>query len=138
EAELLLCASRASMDSGRAERIRALVRQSIDWGYVLGIGRRHGVLPLLYWHLSKIWPDAVPKAILKQLRDQFQQNTLHNLFLTGELLKLLNLFQTHGIRAITYKGPTLAMGAYGNLALRQFNDLDLLVRKNDIPKAREL
>ncbi len=59
-------------------------------------------------------------------------------FLTRELLKLLGLFDAHGVRAIPYKGPTLAAIAYGNLALREFDDLDVLVDEPDVPKAKEL
>jgi len=54
---------------------------------------------------------------------------LHNFFLTKELLELLTLFEAHCIPASPYKGPALAIMAYGNLALRQFSDLNILVHK---------
>jgi len=47
---------------------------------------------------------------------------------TGELLKLLNLFAAHGIGVIPYKGPTFGSCRLGNLALREFTDLDILVQ----------
>jgi hypothetical protein len=39
---------------------------------------------------------------------------------------------------LPYKGPALALFAYGNLALRRFVDLDVIVRKSDALRARDL
>ena len=58
--------------------------------------------------------------------------------MTGELLRLLTLFESAGIPAIPYKGPLLASLVYGKIARRQFCDLDILVRKRGFPKARRL
>jgi hypothetical protein len=99
---------------------------------------RHGLMPLLYRNLKSACQDAVPKAILERLRDQYRANTMRNLLLTGELLKVLNLFEANDIPAIPYKGPTLAASVYGDLALRQFVDLDILVHKRDVRKAKSL
>ena len=78
------------------------------------------------------------KTTLDQLRDDFNDNSRRNLFLTRELLNLLTLFETHQIPAIPFKGPVLAASVYGNLALRQFSDLDLIIHKQHVAKAREL
>jgi hypothetical protein len=48
------------------------------------------------------------------------------------------MFESNGIPAIPYKGPALAGSVYGDLALRQFSDLDILVQKQDVLKARDL
>jgi hypothetical protein len=48
------------------------------------------------------------------------------------------LFETHQIPAISFKGPVLAASVYGNLALREFLDLDILIHKQHVAKAREL
>jgi hypothetical protein len=36
---------------------------------------------------------------------------------------------------VPFKGPALAITAYGNVALRQFCDLDLFLRQEDVPSA---
>ena len=56
----------------------------------------------------------------------------------GELIKLLNLFKKHELNVIPYKGPLLAIYAYKNLTLRQFDDLDIFVNKNDVLKIKEI
>ena len=136
--ELLLCCARTQMDAARAERIRALLREELDWDYLLGTAFRHGMLPLLYWHLNAICPEAVPKSSLDSLRDGFYTTAWYNLFLTEELLKLLKLFAAHNIPAVPFKGPALAILVYGNLALRKFGDLDVVVFKRDLLRARDL
>jgi hypothetical protein len=73
-----------------------------------------------------------------QMREHFYANVGATLFLTGELLRILQLLATHGIPTLPFKGPTLAAAAYGNLALRQFSDLDILVHKQDLPRIKAL
>jgi len=139
EVELLLLCARTRVDSEIAGRVETLLKEDIDWNYVLEIAGRHGVMPLLYWNLNAICPEAVPKPILDQLREYFQRNAQINMLMAGELLKLLNLFKANGISAVPYKGPALAATIYGNLALRpRFLDLDILVREQDVLKAKDL
>ena len=133
--ELLLCCARTSIDSKTLERLRTLLRQDIDWHGVISTANRHGVLPLLYRSLSRSSPDVVPKAILDQLRESFRSNVPHSLLLTAELLKLLDLFAVHGITAVPFKGPVLAASVYKDLSLRPFSDVDVLVNREDLPKA---
>lgn len=138
EVELLLCCACTYVDTAIAERITTLLQEDIDWTYLLQTAARHGITPLLYWNLNATCPEAVPKSILAQLRDYFHINARQNLFLSAELLKLLNLFQTHGISAIPFKGPVLAALAYGNLSLRQCSDLDILVSEREFLKTKDL
>jgi len=138
EIELLLCCTRTQIDTATAERIKILIQSKIDWAYLIQTATRHGVMSLLYQSLSTTCQEAVPKTNLAQLRDYSHSNALHNLFLTKELFKLLNLFESHSIPAIPFKGPVLAVSAYGNLSLRQIGDLDILVRERDFHKAKEL
>ncbi|MGE0104877.1 MAG: nucleotidyltransferase family protein [Blastocatellales bacterium] len=58
-----------------------------------------------------------------------------NLRMAGELILLIRKMEGDGIRVIPYKGPTLASLAYGDLSLRTFGDLDLLIAREDTGKA---
>ncbi len=138
EVELLLCCTRTCMDLERAERTKILLQEDIDWDYLIRTALWHGVMPLLYSNLNATCPEAVPHARLAQLRNYFHTNARRNLFLTGELLKVLNLFEAHAIPAIPYKGPVLAACAYGQLVLRQFCDLDILIHERDILRTKNL
>jgi hypothetical protein len=138
EVRLLLACARVGLDAAHAEQVQALLGQGLDWAWLLRAARRHAAAPLLYWHLSRVAPGAIPAPLGDDLRQRFHDNARHSLLLTGELLRLLPLFASRGVRALPFKGPTLAAYAYGNLALRQFIDLDLLILPADFPRAREL
>ena len=138
EVHLLLDCARTCLDAERRSRIKSLISTDIDWAYLLSITRGHGVMPLLYRTLNSTCSDAVPKEILQELRQHFYDNTGHNLFLTKELIKVVELFEAHGILSIPYKGPVLAALVYGNLALREFGDLDLLVNERSYLTAQQL
>lgn len=72
------------------------------------------------------------------VREERRRVARRNLRLTSELLSLLDVFQAHGIRATPFKGPVLAVVAYGNVGLRHFRDLDILVLRRDAERARQL
>ncbi|MFN6487970.1 MULTISPECIES: nucleotidyltransferase family protein [unclassified Nostoc] len=138
EIELLLCCTRTHIDSETAERIKTLLQQNIDWTLLVEIATYHGTIPLLYQSLNTTVKEAIPKTVLTQLRNRYHTNASRNLFLSHELVKILKLFEANKIPAIPFKGLVLAASVYGNLAMRQFSDLDILVRQQDIVKAQEL
>jgi hypothetical protein len=138
EDQLLLCCAQTRRTLETATRIRDLLGEDVDWEYLIRTAQGHGVASLLYWHLDVACPGLVPESVLDNLRCHFQANHLHNLFLTEELLRLLNALDARGIAAVPYKGPVLAASVYGNLALRQFGDLDILVRRHDVWRAEKL
>lgn len=138
EAELLVHCARLEIDSNRAKRIQALVGPDLNWTRLFQMAQRHALIPLLYFQLNKFGRDQVPADRLKELRERFQSNSALNVLLTGEMLRVLALFEQHGIPAVPYKGPALGVGVYGNSSLRQFVDLDILVPESTVWKATDL
>ena len=113
-----------------------LARDPVDWERLTFAAASHGVLPLVYRRL-KLAADIPPEA-LAPMRAEFYGNSLNNLHFARELARLIELLDARGLRAICLKGPTLALQAWGDLAMRQFNDLDLLVRPQDAAPAAEV
>jgi len=138
EIELLLCCARTHIDSARAERIELLLQQHINWDYLIQTALAHKVMPLVYWNLNSSYAQAVPQERLVQLRDYFYTNARRSFVLTGELLQVLNLFSAQGIPAIAFKGPILGELIYGQTALRQFCDLDILIDERNLAKTKQL
>jgi len=83
-------------------------------------------------------PPGPGRNLPPELTQFFRANAIKNLYLTAELLRILRLLDAQGIRAVPLKGPALAQSLYGDLALREFCDLDVLVQETDLRKAREL
>ena len=138
EHDLLLACSRTHMDERARQRVKEILVTPINWDELFIFGRRHGLLPLFYVQLTKIAPAQVPPAELARLKQHYQENAARNLLLTTELLRLLASLEAAGIDAIPYKGPALAVTAYGDLTYRRFLDLDVMVRKQDVGPACEV
>lgn len=136
EQEVILSALRAGR--GWEERVRESLRREPDWDILRRTAGVHGLLPFLYSRLKEAAQDLVPQAEMARWKGLYQANARRNLVMTARLLKVLKVFEAHGIRAVPLKGPVLAEAAYGDIALRTFSDLDILVLKRDIPKVKEL
>jgi len=138
EHELLLCCARTTAAPQVVARQRELAATNVDWEYLFLLARRHAVVPLLYLQLERHASDLVPHETLRKLKQNYLENSARNTVLTAELCRLLSLFADSGIEAIPYKGPILGFFAYENPALRRFVDLDVIVKKTDVLKAREI
>ena len=138
EHELLLCCARTTASDRIAARIREIAATKIDWEYLFLLARRHSIVPLVYLQLDRHAAELVPAEYLNQLKKHYLENVARNTLLTAELCRLITRFAEFNIDAIPYKGPVLAQFAYGNLALRRFVDLDVIVKKSDVLKAREI
>ncbi len=138
EVELFLRCARNGLDVDQSERVRALLEHDLDWTYIIDNAIFHGTVPLLFHNLQAIGLDRLPESVAEQLQAYFNSNSRHNLRLTHHLIKVLELFDSHGILALPYKGPALAVALYGSVLLRQFSDLDILVPKRQRTEARDL
>src|SRR5690348_18065815 len=124
--ELLLSCARTTA----SDRLRELAATEIDWEYFFQLARRHSVVPLVYQQLERNASDLTPPNVLANFKKHYLENAARNAVLTAELCRLLERFAESNIEAIPYKGPVLALYAYGNVALRRFVDLDVIVRKH--------
>lgn len=138
ETQLLLACSKLELEDLGATRVRALLQQGIEWNRFLRLTVLHCMTAFVYRHLESVASDLVPKPAIQFLRDRFVQDGAAGLRNTAQLLKLLDLFREQNILAVPYKGPVLAAALYGNVAFRRYNDLDILVSRTDVPRAREL
>ncbi len=137
EHDLILICVRAFIEKNPSELLDCSLL-GIDWDYLIKTAKEQRVLPLVYWSLNAFCADSVPSVVLAQLKSEFESNAFHNLTMTGELFRILDLFKAHHIPAIAFKGPILAASLYGNIALRQFWDLDVLVHEEDFIRAKDL
>jgi len=136
--ELLLLCARTTSNARLAARLRELASTNINWPYLFLLARRHSIVPLLYLQLDRHAADLVQSEYLNHLKKHYLENVARNTVLAAELCGLITRFADSGIDAIPYKGPVLALFAYGNVALRRFVDLDIIVKKSDVLKARAI
>jgi hypothetical protein len=138
EQQLLLDCSRTALPPEVLERVQRSVQGELNWEYLIQTASWQSVLPFLCYHLVRLSSAAVPPGVLDALQARLRANSTRNLSLATDLLKILQFLESNEISALAFKGPMLAVSSYGNLALRQFGDLDVLVKEKDFPKAKAL
>ncbi len=120
-----------------ARRERGVVREPLNWDYLLATALAHGLLPLLHKNIDRHATD-VPGYFLSRLKHQAVANSQTVLHLVAKQLRIYKLFREHGVQVALFKGPLLAQMAFGEISLRQAGDIDLLINREHFGKAREL
>ncbi len=135
EWSLLCAASSADPRESDLVRVRTVLERPIEWESVLRLAEQHGTSSLLYQNLSHV-ADAIPSAVLTSLRQRYERNVHKSLFLTRELIRILDCLDAIGVEVIPYKGVVLSEVYYGDMAMRQSGDMDLFVRKRDVARTK--
>jgi hypothetical protein len=133
EAELILsCVASDKPSPERTKRLRMIASADLDWQLVMKAACRQGVLPSVYGALIPEFSSYVPGTVRGWMHREASGNAVRNHYLAAEMVRVCGMLERHGVRALALKGPALAAGVYQDLASRQFTDLDLLVRQNDL------
>jgi Uncharacterised nucleotidyltransferase len=137
ELDLILACCGDDSNGEPSARIQHIVREpnDLNWERLLQLAEHHGLVPLVYRRLSMAM-DANQFVWLETFRQQNQINAHRTMGLTIELFNIHKHLAARRLEVLPYKGPALAQSLYGNIALRQFSDLDLLVRADDLPAIR--
>jgi hypothetical protein len=129
EFELLLACC-----GSREPGLAAILVLPLNWELVLKLADHHRVMPALYAAVRE--RSDVPASIQAAICSRFRTHARKVLRFSAELARILRHFADHEIPALAHKGPALAQLLYGDPAIRQFGDLDVLVRAADVPDAR--
>lgn len=138
EVALLLDCVRASTIHGAAGGSACRPGGPIDWGAFSSAAVQHGLLPFAHRQLALPYRGQIPADVLAEWHQSVRSNAIRNLAMTCELLELLDLFERSGITAAPYKGPIFAFTACGDLALREIQDLDIMLHESDVHAAADL
>ncbi len=131
--DLLLLTARAHLDGPARESIRACLRDAPDLAAVVGAALEHGTAPLLCRHLLGSADDLLPLDLRHAANEYLESWRRTSDASVEDLLRILDALAAAGIPHIPFKGPALAQQAYGDLRLRAYRDLDILIRTGDIP-----
>jgi hypothetical protein len=130
---LLECAGPQTNVDHLADRLQ----DSFDWRALLRDAESHGVMPLLAERVLNLDPVLVPVDIRDKLRESCRAFTACSLQMTAELFRLSERFAAVGIETLLTKGPALSVRCYGDPGMRQYSDLDLVIREKDIRRATQ-
>ncbi|HEU4643196.1 MAG TPA: nucleotidyltransferase family protein [Gemmatimonadaceae bacterium] len=137
EAHLLLHASRARITSEHSATLREITARVRDWEWVRRTADWHAVIPLLHRQLQAAAPPQLPPLTADALRAAADESSLRSFVLARHLATVVAALEERGVPVIPLKGPVLALAVYGDLALRRFGDLDILVPRERVPDARD-
>jgi len=132
---VLLAACSVIPPPEKTSLLEPLLSVPLRWPRLFELADKHGVQPLLHQALAAL-DHAVPAEESLKLRQAFQTNLHKSLLLSRELIRIVDHIAACGLEAIPYKGLALAEVLYGDIALRQSGDIDLLVRPRDVPRIR--
>ncbi len=138
EAEILLAAGSVAQEERRLARVREAAALGPDWSFIVRTANKNRILPLFRDAVRAAEVQGIPAEDAAELERLFKFYQFHNLRLLQLLREILSAFAEQGIAASPYKGPALALTLYEDLGLRQFYDLDLLVRPADLARARQV
>ena len=115
-----------------------LVQPPFNWPVLLQRAEEHRIVPLLALRAKNLDHELVPLDVSDKLGELQRAQTLFTLQLTAELFRVLERFASAGIKILVTKGPALAVRCYGDPGMRQYRDLDLVVRQADIRRATQI
>ena len=131
----VVMAAQVTLDDAGRDVLGHLAGGGVDWEAVVSYAEYHDVLPLVEKHLAGLQKGVVPPDVLGEVRDLARGVALRNLRQALELEQLTCALEDAGVPVIPFKGPVLAVTAYGDLAYRSAVDLDLLLQKDDFRRA---
>src|SRR4051812_22161506 len=131
ELRLIFACARLAPNSAQ---VRELAASAINWNKVSDAAEFHGLTPLLLKNIREAGA-TIPADVSRVTAQREAATVRQNLFLTAELLRVHALLKECGIQAVPLKGAVVASNIYGDLGLRPFSDIDLLLPPDQIAKA---
>ena len=113
--------------------IKAEELSQSDWEEIIRLAAAQKVIALLYHRLKKR-PDwsCIEDSIRNKLQEMYYLCVKISVKTDALLYTILRRLTNDNIPVIPLKGAHLGQEIYGNIALRQMNDIDILVKKKDL------
>ena len=139
ESLFLLRFARTQVDENDCHSISRLYVKGFDWEWIIRLALQNRVGPLLYRNLRKTGLSTlVPARAMAVLEDSYYISLSRSTLFEQSVREILLRFGKEGIEVILLRGLVLGETVYGDPALRPFSDIDLLIRKQDLARAREV
>ena len=128
-----LACARPRLGPDAAARLGVAAGRGVERARLLELAQAHGLSPFLHHHAAAS-ALPMPSRWLSVLRAQVDANSRRALRFAAALIEVVDACGSADISLAPLKGPILAQQLYGSVALRQTQDLDLLVRQADVPR----
>lgn len=130
--QLILSSVRVHPTAADLERLDALIPLIDDWDYLSRTIIERGIGPLFFNKLSLLSNAAfIPEVAKSNLQQAYFRTLSRSMVLYDAFRRVADAFTLNHIQVVALKGIHLAEWLYGDIGLRQFSDIDLLVKQED-------
>ena len=124
---------------GQTEREQQTAFPHHSWKTIIEEAIAQRVAAVLFRRLNNLnRRHLIPIHLLNLLKQRMVRQIAWNLLLTKELGRILAACQARNIACIPIRGPVLALQLYDDCSMRQMDDLDLLVHREDLSAIKEI
>lgn len=136
--DLRFCCAICAADPDIARQLVESRKGNIDWMALIELAKNYRLEMLLYRAVNSRFVEFVSSPALEALHKLYADNRARGLALTATLLHLLDRLASEQIPAMPFKGPVLGAQFYGDLALRNYADLDVLILERDVAQVTRI
>lgn len=139
EDKLILSSIKIHPNSLELEYLNELIPLIMDWDYLINTIIDRGIGPLLYKKLPLLTNNVlIPETVKTKLQQAYFKTFSRSAILYDHFRKIVGVFVVQNIPVIGLKGVYLSEWLYQDIGLRQFSDIDLLVKEEDGEKCLKL
>lgn len=114
-----------------------ILEERIDWVYFIKLTRLYATAPLIYRHLQS-FGKLIPEAVMQSLRGSAGFVFARNIKYFNNVKSLADMFNKEGLEVIFMKGVVFMIDLYREKGLRDFSDIDILIKQEDLAKVEKL
>ena len=139
EERLLMLGSFAVPTAQERAELGTLARRPLDWPLVFGLAQINATAPLLCRSLARAGLlDAVPAVVRDALVAVTDAVAAVNERRLAAAIELLEHFHRAGLDCVVLKGMLFGLEIYDDPAYKRMNDIDILIRLDDVPAACDI
>ena len=132
EDKLLLSVVKTHTTAQELKDIDSLLPLVKDWENFVTQLIAHGSAPLLFKKLSLLNNNSlIPTEVKTKLQQAYYKTLTRSMVLYEGFATVASALKEAGIKVVALKGVYLSECLYGDIALRQFSDMDILVHEGD-------
>ena len=134
--DLLLLLCRYPYDETNRETLSKLISEVQDWTKTVELINTHGIIALASYNIKEAGLEKqIPEDAMAILENGHMQSVVHNAWLTERWKEMNTILCDAGIKHVLLKGMALEHTLYESKGLRQMNDNDILIKRDDALKA---
>jgi hypothetical protein len=133
EISLLLLCCRVFLKTEQEEALKKHIQQNkIDWKKVYELSAIHRIRPVVFAILNKV-QEQVDRPILEKFHRFCKRFTSIAFSRKLEADRIIDTLHKRNVKTKLYKGVDFALFAYKDIGIREFSDIDIIIKKEDVP-----